>query len=172
MQHGLELLLEAIGAFAFGFVEDENVGDFHQAGLHVLHVVAEAGNETHERAIGEAHDVDLILADANRFDEMICFAAASRTSATSAVARARPPRNPRVAIERMKIPSSLRVALHANAIAENCAAGVWTGGIDGDDADRFACCAIMCSEAIDERALAGAGRAGDADRYRRGPCGK
>src|SRR5712664_3623112 len=36
-----------------------------------------------------------------------CFPAASNSSATSAVARASPPRNPRVAIERMKIPVSL-----------------------------------------------------------------
>ena len=55
---------------------------------------------------------------------------------------------------------------HAHAVAENGAAGKRTGGIDGDDADRLAAAAQLRRQPIDERALAGAGRSGDADEIR------
>ena len=53
------------------------------------------------------------------------------------------------------------MALHADAIAENGAAGVRAGGIDGDDSDFLAGFAIVSGEAVDERAFAGAGSASD-----------
>ena len=55
------------------------------------------------------------------------------------------------------------VRLHADAIAENRAAGERAGGIDGDDADGLLGAAELRNQAIDERALAGPRRAGDAD---------
>ena len=57
------------------------------------------------------------------------------TSATSRVAAASPPSEPRVAIERMNTPGIERDRLHANAIAEQRAAGERRRRIDGDDAD-------------------------------------
>ena len=53
--------------------------------------------------------------------------------------------------------------LHANAVAENCAAGIGTGGIDRDNADGVFLFAIMFRQLIDERAFAGAGGAGQTD---------
>ncbi len=163
LEHRLQLLLNAVGAFAFGFIQHKNVADFHQAGLHVLHVVAQAGNEHHQRAVRQAHDIDLILADADRFDEDDVFACCvkqqrnirggARQAAEKSAGGHRANENSFV----------VRVALHANAVAQNRAAGEWAGGIDRDNADRFAFFAITCGEPIDQRALARAGRAGDAD---------
>src|SRR6267154_1296356 len=73
-KHGVERLLEAVSAFAVGFVEDEDVRDFHQARFHGLNVITEAGNENNDDAIGEADDVNFILADADGFDEDLFFA--------------------------------------------------------------------------------------------------
>ena len=58
-----------------------------------------------------------------------------------------------------------RMRLHPQSIAEDRAAGERTGGIHGDDADRSSRVRreVPVVQAIDERALAGAGRAGDAD---------
>ena len=56
-----------------------------------------------------------------------------------------------------------RVALHAHAIAEDGAAGVRTGGIDGEDADGSSGPTQLRRQPIDQRALAGA----RADRSRR-----
>src|SRR5258708_21800347 len=68
-KHSVNLLFDAIGALAIRFVEDEDVSDFHQAGFHVLNVIAEAGHENDDHAIGEANDVNFILANADGFDE-------------------------------------------------------------------------------------------------------
>ena len=59
-----------------------------------------------------------------------------------------------------------RVALHANAVAEDRSASEWTRGIHGDDTDGFLLAAIMAGEAIHQRALARSRRAGDADAVR------
>ena len=56
--------------------------------------------------------------------------------------------------------------LHADAVAEEGAAGVGAGRIDGEDAHRLAALAAEAGEAVDQGALAGARRAGDADHAR------
>ena len=63
----------------------------------------------------------------------------------------------------MNTPASRRVRLHAQAIAEHRAAAERAGRIDGEDADRRAGAAQFAAQPIDERALAGAGRARDAN---------
>ena len=53
--------------------------------------------------------------------------------------------------------------LHADAVAENRAAGVGTGRIDGDDADGAVLLAIVLGELIDQGALPCSRRAGETD---------
>src|SRR5579883_535583 len=72
-KHGVELLLETVGAFAVGFVEHKNVADFHQTGFHVLDVVPETGNQHHQYAVGKAHNVNFILADADGLDQHLAL---------------------------------------------------------------------------------------------------
>jgi hypothetical protein len=59
-----------------------------------------------------------------------------------------------------------RQVTHADAVAQDCAARERAGGVNGDDADRPPGAAIRFSQLGDERGLAGAGRAGDADDVR------
>ncbi len=73
-KHSVNLLFEAIGALAIRFVEDEDVSDFHQAGFHILNVVAETGYQNDDHTIGEADDVNFILANADGFDEDLMLA--------------------------------------------------------------------------------------------------
>ncbi len=54
------------------------------------------------------------------------------------------------------------MALHADAITQQGAAGERAGGIDGEDGDAVPALAAEPGEAVHQRALAGAGRAGDA----------
>src|ERR1700748_266085 len=58
------------------------------------------------------------------------------------------------------------MALHAHAVAENRAAGEWARWVDRYDADGLIFAAIMAGQAIYERALARARRAGDTDQIR------
>src|SRR5579864_8705635 len=91
---------------------------------------------------------------------------ASRMVATSVVARARPPRKPRGG-HAADVDAGIGVmGLHADAIAQDGAAGVRAGGIDGDDADGALLLAVLAGELVDQRALAGAGSAGHPDHAR------
>jgi hypothetical protein len=161
-KHGLELLFEAVGAFAIGFVEDEDVGDFHQAGFHVLNIVAQAGYENDDYTIGETNDVDFVLADADGFDEDLMFARGvkeqrdfGRGAGEAAKESARGHRTDEDA-------SVAGVALHTDTIAENCAARVGAGRVHGDNSYALVLFAMLRRDAIDQSALSRAGRASDA----------
>ena len=67
--HRLDLALQALRAFPVGLVDDKNIGNLHDSGLERLHVIAHAGNQDHDGHIGQAHDVHLILADADGLDQ-------------------------------------------------------------------------------------------------------
>ena len=64
------------------------------------------------------------------------------------------------------------VRLHPHAVAEDGAAGERAGRIDGDDADGPPGGADGVGQPIDERALARAGRTGDADQIGAAGVGK
>src|SRR5689334_25442585 len=46
----------------------KNVGNFHNAGLDGLHVIAHAGDKNHNGHIGQPHNIDFILADSYSFN--------------------------------------------------------------------------------------------------------
>src|SRR5215471_20047878 len=158
----MELFFEAVGAFAVGFVEDENVADFHQAGFHVLDIIAKTGDENDEDTIGEADDVHFVLADSDGFDEdlvLACGVEKERDFGCGTGEAAEESARGHGANENAVIAC---VTLHADAIAENGPSCVRAGGIDRYDADALVLFAVVRGEAIDEGALAGAGSAGDA----------
>ena len=169
-QVGLDRRRQPVGALPIRLVHDEDVGDFHDAGLERLHVVAGAGHERDDRHVGRADDVDLVLADADRFDDDDVLAGGvedERRVAGRAREAAQMPARRHAADEHAFVG---RVRLHAQPIAEHGAAAERARGIDGDDADRQRDGARPVSDfgdqPIDERALARAGRAGDADEIR------
>ena len=55
------------------------------------------------------------------------------------------------------------VSLHANTVTKNSATGVRTGGINGHNADRLPPSAIFAGKLVNQRALACAWRAGNAN---------
>ena len=146
-----------------GFVDDENVGDFHDPGLDGLHVVTHAGDEHQHGHIGDAGNVDFILAHAHGFDQYIIFArrieqqreigGGTGEAACRAAGGHGADEDAAIAV----------MALHADAIAEDRAAGNAAGGIDSENADRLSLAAECARERVDQRALAGARRPGDAD---------
>ena len=69
LEHRLAIVVPRDRRRRVRICSDEDVGDFHQAGLHALHVVAKARHQDHERAIRQPHDVDFVLADADGFDQ-------------------------------------------------------------------------------------------------------
>ena len=124
-----------------------------------MHVVAHAGNEQDKRAVREAHNIHLILADAHGFDEHILFSGGvedqrdisrrAREAAEKSARRHRPDKYSRVA----------RVPLHPYPVAENRAACVRTRRIDRNNSNAISLPSITGSQPIDKRALPGSGRA-------------
>ena len=68
MHAQLEFGLDPIGAFAIRFVDDENVGDFVEPGLHHLHAITRFRHRDDHRGIGEVHDREFSLSDSDRLD--------------------------------------------------------------------------------------------------------
>ena len=147
---------------AVGLVDHEHVGDLHQPGLVGLHAVAPARVDDDDGGVGLAGDLDLDLTDADRLDEHPRAPTASSTRTASGVASARPPRWPRVAIERMNTPGSVAwscIRTRSPRIAPP------VNGDDGSMASTATSSSVR-AQVVDERArqrgLAGAGRTGDA----------
>ena len=90
-----------VGALAVGLVDDEHVADLEDARLGRLDTVAHPGREQDDGRVGEARDLDLGLADADRLDHITSHPAASSTRIAWGVVHDNPPRCPREAIERM-----------------------------------------------------------------------
>src|SRR5271157_796799 len=55
--------------------------------------------------------------------------------------------------------------LHANAVAQNCAATERAGRIDGYDADGLPLLAVLACYLVNQRALASTGRSGEAEEH-------
>src|ERR1019366_2042514 len=62
-----DLPLHPLGTVAVRLVDDENVGDLHDARLDRLHIVAHARYEHHDGDVGKLHDIDFILSDPDGF---------------------------------------------------------------------------------------------------------
>ncbi len=158
-----DLAFHTVGAFAVAFVDHEDVGDLHDAGFDALHVVAHAGDEDDDGDIGDAHDVDFILADANGLDHNQ-VAAGGVEHGGNVGGGARQSAQGAARGHAANVDAGVgEVVLHADAVAEDGAAGVRAGGIDGDDADGLILLAIVLGQLVDQRALASAGRAGESE---------
>ncbi len=170
--HRSHFFFHPVGAVAIALVDHENIGNLHNAGLDALHIVAHAGHQHNDGDVGQAHDVDFILADAHGFEQQALLAAGLdhggniRRGAGEAAQRA-------AGRHAAHVEAGIGIVLpHADAIAQDGSAGVGAGGVDGNHSDGRLLRAVSASEPIDQRALTGAGRAGDADAHRGAAIGK
>ena len=162
-ERAFELMQRAPGIRQVGFVDDEDVGDLDEPGLHGLDVVAEPRRGGEHAHVGDVDDVDLALAGADGLDEDQVFAcrvehiddAHGRGRQAAEVASARQRAHEYAVV--------VECGGHAHAVAEDGAAGDRAGRIDGNDADGASEPADVCDQRVDERGFAGARRAGEAD---------
>ncbi len=107
VQHLLEIALGAIGVRLVGLADDQHVGDFEDARLDRLDVVAEAGRTHDDAGVGERRDVDVGLARADRLDDDRRRSPRRRGGRRCAASAARARRGcPRDASERMNTHSA------------------------------------------------------------------
>src|SRR5579864_7019647 len=118
-------------------VDHKNVGNFHDAGFNGLHVVAHAGDKNHDGDVGDADNVNLILANADGFDHHDVATGGIEHSGHIGSCAGEPAERAARGHTANVNAGVGEVVLHANAVAENRTAGVRAGGIDGDDADAI-----------------------------------
>jgi hypothetical protein len=147
-------------------VDDEDVGDFENAGLEQLHGIAAAGLQHDHRRVRKLGDLNFGLTDADRLDHHQPLAErfhesdriAGRTRKTAQVSAARHRANENVGIG--------EVLGETDAIAQYGAVRKRRAWIDGDDADRFAGGARDGDQCRTERRFPHARRSGEPDRER------
>jgi hypothetical protein len=136
--HQLEIPHRRVGPVAVGLVHGEDVGALEDARLDGLHLVAHARGHHHERRVGRPRDLQLVLPDAHRLDQD--HAVARRVEDAHHVPRAA--RQAAHVTARRHGPDEHavvgRVPRHADAVAEDGAAGVRARRIHGDHADTLA----------------------------------
>jgi hypothetical protein len=158
-----DFLLDAVGSFAVGFIHDEDVGDFHDAGLEALDIVPHAGDEDDECDVGETGDLDFILADADGFDEEDVLAAGFEDEGDIGGGEGESAEWAAGGHAAGVEPWVAGMFAEADAVTEKGAPGEGARWVDGDQANGLAGMAEVLGEAVDECAFAGTGRAGDAD---------
>ena len=155
-----------IGHRVIGFVDDENVGDLHDAGFEHLHRIAAARLQRDQRRLREFRNFNFALPDADRFDQHDVEAerihqqqrVGGRARDAAEMAAASHRANKDVGVDEM--------FGQTNAIAEQRAVRKRRTRIDGDNADAAAERTRFAHDGRRQRRLADPGRPGESDRHR------
>ncbi len=146
-----------------GLVHYEDIPYLHDAGLDRLDIVAHSRHGHQDRAVGAVGDLNFVLPDPHRLDDDDVLAhgvqdrhhviGGAGNAAEVAAGRQAPDED--AGIE--------EVALHPNAVPEDGPAAEGTGGIHGENPDRFLLLAVPERELVHKRAFPDPGRSGEAD---------
>ena len=153
LEHHLNVGGHLVGPLLVGFVDNEYVGDLHDAGFHDLNVVAHAGGEDEAHGVGDLHDIDLRLPDADGLDYHDVKAAGVeyqsafvRPAADAAKVAARAHTADEDALFN-------GVVLHTQAVSQNRAAGEGARRVYGDHADLLSFRSELRNQTVHEGTL-------------------
>src|ERR1039458_5620073 len=144
-------------------VDDEDIGDLHDAGLDGLDIVAHAGDQDHYGDLGDGGNFDLVLTDADGFDDDVIPAGGVHEAGEVGGGAGQSAHGAAGGHGTDEDAGGGGVLLHAYAVAQNGAAGGTAAGVYGEDGEGLALLAQLQRQGVHQRALAGAGGAGDAD---------
>src|ERR1035437_3899410 len=144
-------------------VDDEDIGDLHDAGFDGLDIVAHAGDQDHYGDLGDGGDLDLVLTDADGFDDDVIPAGGVHEVGQVGGGAGQSAHGAAGGHGTYEDAGIGVVLLHAYAVAQNGAAGGAAAGVDGEDGEGLALFAQLQRQGVHQRALAGSRRAGDAD---------
>src|SRR5262249_52348363 len=132
--HGLlEVDDETLGSGEIALVDDEDVRDLEESGLHRLDAVARARTEDDEDGVRRGDDVVLRLPGPDRLDE-VRFVPRRVHDVARVDGRARETAVAAARGHRADVDARIeRALLHADAVAEERASGEGARGIDGED---------------------------------------
>ena len=162
IQHHVDLTDELIRAVKIGLVDGEHVADLKDARLDRLDVVAHARDQYNHCGVRRPHNIHLGLPDTDSLDkddvlaecihDLHCVSRFMREAAKAAARSHAADKNALVE----------RQVVHADAVAQNGAAGKGACGVDGDDADGFPALAVFLGNLVRHGAFARTRRAGNA----------
>ena len=110
---------QAVGARPIRLVDREDVGRLHEPRLHGLHGVPGLRHEHDHRGVGELHDVELGLPDADRLDEDPFVAGGGQQPEYVPRGPGEAPHGTARGHAADEHPRIERVRLHANAVTED-----------------------------------------------------
>ena len=146
-----------------GLVDDDDVGDLHDPRLQRLDRVARAGHEDEDDGVGVVDDVDLGLADADGLQEDVVLARGVHEQRGLQRGLAEPAERAAVGHRADEDAGVEEVLGQADAVAEQRAVGEGRGGVDREHRDLALGRAAQLDQRADERRLARARSAGEAD---------
>src|SRR5262249_40556521 len=152
-----------IRAIAIGFVDHEDVSNFHQAGFHHLHAVAGFRHQDDDHRIRRAHHIEFGLAYSYRLNQYIVptrgvkqfdhILGCSRHAAVAATGRHAADKHALVEV----------MLAHADTITQERATGKWAGGVNSNHSHSLASLTHEGSETINHTRLSRPRRASDTD---------
>ena len=164
--HGADFTLHAVSAFAVTLIDDKDVGNLHDPGFDGLHVIAHARHKDDDRDVCQPHDVHLILAHAYSLNQDDVFATGVKRGGYVVCSAGQAAEESACGHAADVNAGISMVGLHANAVTQNGAAGIRTGGVNSYDADCLVLPAIFAGQLVNQRALACPRSPGDADHPR------
>src|SRR5262249_14743378 len=148
-EHRFEFSLGPQNAFSVRLVYDEDVADFHYAGLNGLNIVTHAGYQHDNGHVSSFYYVDFVLSHPNRFnDYLIISGRVEYGDSVGGGARqsAEVPAGCHTANEDSRISSH---ALHSDAVSEYGPSSEGAGRIYRDYPDRLAGRTVVGGKRID-----------------------
>ena len=161
VQHRIQVADHLLRARQIRLGDHEDVGNLEDAGLESLDTVSQVRRLDHDGRVADCADIDAVLSNADRLDQDQAEAHMREQVDQRRGGGANPPSWPRVAWLRTKRSGSPHDSIRTRSPST---APPLTWLEDRPAAPRFvAVLAQFRQEMIDQRALAGAGRTGDAD---------
>ena len=158
---GVEFQFHALRAGTIGLVDHEDIGDLHDAGLDRLHIVTHARDEHHHGYLRDGSNLDFVLPDADRLDDDVIPAGGVHQARQIGGRPCNATHGPAGGHRADEDSGVGVVLLHADAIAQNGAAGGATARVHGEDGDGLSLLAQFQREGVHQRALSRSRRAGD-----------
>jgi hypothetical protein len=158
----LDLLLQPIGARPVRLVHYEQVGHFHESGLHGLDPVPGLGHEDHYGRVGVRRHLELRLTDTHRLEENVVESERVHQVRGLAGRGGQPAMRAPAGHGSNEDPRLRREVVHAHTVAQKGAAGERAARIYGHDAHRLTAVTKKARYRRREGGLPGPRRAGDA----------
>ncbi len=163
IEHHAYLGNEPFFSLAIRFVDDENIGNLHDARFERLDIVTEPRNEGKKHRIGDRKDINFALTDADRLDDDRIETSRTQEIHHIEGCRSESPETATACHAPNEHSGIFCMCRHPDTITEDRTAGERRTRIHRDDSDNLTLFAQFPDDSIGKRAFTRTGRTGDTD---------